>query len=58
MVLSAKEKRELDAFYAVARQTLKKMINETDYPRLRELYRKVLENLDHVPINFQGGDRL
>lgn len=58
MTLSAKEKRELDAFYAVAKVTLQRMISTTDYPRLRELYRKVLENLNHVPITFYGGEAL
>ncbi len=58
MVLSAKERKELNAFYAVARATLQRMINTTDYPRLRELYKKVLENLGHVPITFYGGEAL
>jgi hypothetical protein len=58
MALTDTEKRNLTIFLQHARATVKNMANDTRYPELQLIYTRILENLNHVPINIKSGSTL
>lgn len=58
MALTNQERASLMIFLAHARSVVLKMRDLTKYPELYALYDKILDNINHVPINIRSGETL
>lgn len=58
MTLSRSEYVNLTYFLNRARSVCQRMMRDTRYPELQVIYSRILENLNHVPINIKPGEAL
>lgn len=58
MALTKTELYNLVVFLNKSKSVCQKMMRDTRYPELQVIYSKILENLNHVPINFKPGSNL
>lgn len=57
-MLSKREWQKLFLFMNAAKSVCRVMIRDTRYPELQTIYSRILENLNHVPINIRPGEFL